>query len=136
MSRFFLLPGLLLSVFVLCGLVLPLSGTAFARPEKAAQNAQARFDAMDADKNGQVSREEFSKAHPQMKDAAFEAIDADKDGSLSFKEWEDFAAGHGKPHPDDEAAPDGAPGEGKADTADGEPKADAPELIIPPKNGR
>ena len=109
-----------------------------ARPEMAGQNAEARFDAMDANKDGKVSREEFFAAQPNMKEGAFAAIDADGDGALTLKEWKDFSAGHGKEGgmgamgamppsaPGDAAAPDA----GKGD-APGQPQG-APTLIMPP----
>lgn len=65
-----------------------------ARPEKAAQ-VETRFQAMDKDKDGKVSREEFFAAHPQMKEGAFVSLDTDKDGFLSLDEWRAFAADHG-----------------------------------------
>jgi hypothetical protein len=67
-----------------------------ARPEMAGRDAEARFAAMDADRNGRVSREEFFAAQPQMKEAAFSAIDADRDDSITPQEWELFSSGHGK----------------------------------------
>lgn len=71
----------------------------FARPEYAdekggPQVVQDRFQAMDTDKDGKVSREEFFARYSQMKDAAFDSIDSDKDGSISPEEWVKFAAGH------------------------------------------
>ena len=105
-----------------------------AMPEMAGQNAADRFTAMDADKDGKVSREEFFAAQPHMKDSAFDALDADKDGFISADEWNAFAAGHGK---------DGGHGMGKGmgdghmpGTAmppqDAAPK-EAPSLIMPKK---
>lgn len=82
-------------------------GQAHARPEQAAHAAAARFEAMDANKDGTVSREEFFAAQPQMKDAAFDAIDADKDGRITLQEWEGFSVGHGKG--DAHAAGEGMP---------------------------
>ncbi len=96
--------------FLVCAVAAGLAATfalysspAQARPEKAGQSAADRFNAMDADKDGKVTREEFFAAQPQMKEAAFLAIDADKDGVLTLEEWEGFSMGHAK---------DSKPGEG------------------------
>lgn len=98
---------------------------AHAKPEMAGQNASARFSAMDGNKDGKVSREEFFAAHPQMREGAFVAIDANADGTLTLEEWEAFAAGHGK-------------GEGMKAPAAGSPapgsSSPAPGLIMPPPN--
>lgn len=107
-----------------------LSSEAMARPEMAGQTPGDRFTAMDADKNGAISREEFFAAQPQMKDAAFDALDADKDGAISAEEWATFTVGHGK---------DGGPGMGEGHAPGmGMPHKDdaakeAPSLIMPPK---
>ncbi len=58
--------------------------------------ADARFDAMDTDKNGTVSWEEFQAAMPQMRQPAFEAIDADSDGAMTGAEWDGFLGRHGE----------------------------------------
>ncbi len=104
--------------------VLLAAPAAQARPEMAGrQNATARFERMDADKNGTLSREEFFAAQPDMKEGAFAAIDADKDGRVSASEWEGFAAGHGR----EEAHMPGAMPRGTI------PQAPAPEAKITPK---
>ena len=54
----------------------------------------SRFDAMDADKDGRISQEEFKKAFPNMTDAAFKTIDADADGGISHEEWATFMQQH------------------------------------------
>lgn len=117
-----------LIVSLIAASLLSVSGQALARPEMAGQNAASRFAAMDGDKDGKVSREEFFAAQSQMKDAAFDAIDADKDGAISLKEWEGFASGHG--HGGD------MPPKGEGAPAPGMPSQDegkaAPELIMPP----
>lgn len=110
-----------LAVAVLVSLSCP----ALARPEMAGQDAASRFSAMDTDKDGKVSREEFFAAQPQMKEAAFTAIDADKDGYITLEEWEGFAKGHGHGGdmpPRDDGAEAGSAGGGKT----------APALIMPP----
>lgn len=54
----------------------------------------SRFDAVDTDKNGSLSPEEFKKGFPNMTDAAFSAIDADKSGGISHEEWAAFMRQH------------------------------------------
>lgn len=93
----------------------------------AGQGADARFAAMDTDKNGSVSREEFFAAQPNMKEGAFAALDTDGDGAISLPEWLVFASGHGKPeeHPT-EQHPEGS----QTEAAPAPSKA--PDLIMPP----
>ena len=62
--------------------------TALALCAVPAHAAADRFDAMDADKNGQVDWNEFQKAIPNMKKPAFDMIDADKSGGISRPEWD------------------------------------------------
>ncbi|MDL2216853.1 EF-hand domain-containing protein [Desulfovibrio sp. OttesenSCG-928-M14] len=110
------------AIFCLCALLLvPHEG--LARPEMAAQHAQNRFTAMDANNDGQVNKEEFLKAQPEMKEAAFDAIDLDKDGAISAAEWENFVVGHGRQ------------GEGGAIPGHNATERKAPALIMPPKSG-
>lgn len=58
--------------------------------------ADARFDAMDTNKNGTVSWEEFEAAMPQMRKPAFEAIDTDSNGAMTAGEWDAFLNHHGQ----------------------------------------
>ncbi len=113
-----------------------------ARPEMGAQNVEARFHAMDTDKNGKVSREEFFAAQPQMKEGAFLAIDADKDNELSLEEWKGFVLDHGKQESRPGAGmgtsgmggmgsmPARAPKDGNS-TSTGPDAGKMPELIMP-----
>ena len=112
-----------------------------ARPEMAGQNAEARFTAMDANKDGKLSREEFFAAQPQMKEGAFAAIDGDNDGFISLEEWLDFATGHGKgggmngmspvkPGHTPQDSSGAAPAPGTAPGGSGQP----PALIMPPRD--
>ena len=86
---------LALSALVL-GFALP--GAAFANPSMAGggmgRGAEASFARMDADKDGNATREEFFAAFPQMKEGAFTSIDKNGDGVISKEEWLAFAKGH------------------------------------------
>lgn len=55
-----------------------------ARAEK--QKAEARFDAMDSNKDGKLSRDEVAGKSAYLADN-FDKLDSDKDGSLG---WEEF----------------------------------------------
>ena len=114
-----------------------------ARPEMAGQNAEARFAAMDANKDGKLSREEFFAAQPQMKEGAFTAIDSDNDGFITLKEWNDFAAGHGKsggmggmPPATPGHAPEGSSGAAPAPDAAPGGSGQPPALIMPPRDAK
>lgn len=67
----------------------------------------------DADKNGQVTKAEFTTA----RDALFTAIDADKDGSITPKEFGEYRKAKfeefRKANPRPEAGEDGRPEDGK-----------------------
>ncbi|MCL1939125.1 MAG: EF-hand domain-containing protein [Desulfovibrionaceae bacterium] len=108
------------------------AASAQARPEMAGQAAAERFSAMDTNKDGKISREEFFAAYPNMKEAAFEAIDTNKDGFISLDEWEVFVKGHSK----DESHAQGKEGSGDAcctpEGASGKDSGKAPDLIMPP----
>lgn len=124
---------LLLAVFAFA-----FAGQAMARPEMAGGSAESRFAAIDADKDGKISREEFFAAQPQMKDSAFDAIDLDKDGSISLQEWVDFAKGHGsamspRGEGHDGAGQDGPGHDGSSRAPESEHRGRAmPDLIMPP----
>ena len=115
-----------------------------ARPEMAGQNAEARFAAMDANKDGKLSREEFFAAQPQMKEGAFAAIDSDNDGFITLKEWTDFSSGHGKggsmggmggmPPAEPGHAPEGSSGAAPAPGATPGGSGQPPALIMPPRD--
>jgi hypothetical protein len=118
------LPALTGLCLVLAALI-AFAPSGHARPERGGQNAEARFTAMDANRDGRVSREEFFAALPTMKEAAFAAIDEDGDGFLTLEEWSRFASGHGRedPHSGDNAQP--APPAPSRDRK-------TPELLLPP----
>lgn len=62
----------------------------------ATAQADEKFSAMDTNKDGFVTWEEFEVGYPQMRKPAFEAIDADKDNKLSHEEWDGFRNRHGQ----------------------------------------
>jgi len=57
--------------------------------------ADERFKSMDTDNKGFVSFEDFQKRYPNMQRPAFDAIDSNKDGQISLEEWRTFFQGHG-----------------------------------------
>ncbi len=59
--------------------------------------ADDHFGAMDTDKDGRISPEEFFAGVPGMKRPAFDIIDADKDGVISHAEWDAFTSRHNRP---------------------------------------
>ncbi len=86
----------------------------FAEEEKKANpKIGEQFDKMDTDKDGKISKEEFSKFFEGLKDKLpkggdkigdklggfsdkiFERLDADKDGKLTKEEFEKFGGGLG-----------------------------------------
>ncbi len=85
------------AMLIPCALVLGLAlaaAPAAAMPGAGKSSAES-FQKMDADKDGKVTREEFAKAHPGMKDSAFGMLDKDQNGCLSQEEWDSFMQGHG-----------------------------------------
>lgn len=56
--------------------------------------ADEKFNAMDVDKDGKVSWEEFKKTYPGMTRAAFDMIDVAQDGYISLEEWDIFSKSH------------------------------------------
>ncbi|MDD2966366.1 MAG: EF-hand domain-containing protein [Desulfovibrionaceae bacterium] len=71
---------------------------AHAAPEACPPDDKAcqRFQQMDADKDGKVSKKEFTAAMPNVNEKAFDMINTEKDEHLSLEEWRVFFAGHGK----------------------------------------
>jgi hypothetical protein len=62
---------------------------------KALPRLLKNFDALDADKNGQISADEMRAARQARHNAAFDKLDTDKNGVLSREE---FNAAHQHPH--------------------------------------
>ena len=105
-----------------------------ARPENAGQTAQSRFAAMDENKDGSLSREEFFKALPSMREEAFGAIDTDAGGTISVAEWNAFFSNHGKPAEGEQGMSMGQPQPkegGEAAKQNDTPKQD---LVMPARN--
>ncbi len=85
----------LLLIFPLCAQAFPGNASGGAQPGTA-PSPETRFKNMDADQDGKVSREEFMRAFPNMREQAFVSLDADQDGFLSLEEWLSFSGGHSK----------------------------------------
>ena len=116
---------------------------ALARPEMTGQAVAERFAAIDTNKDGKISPEEFFAAFPNMKEAAFAAIDTDGDGFISLDEWLAFFKSHSRE--DSKAHSHGPQSTGGADCCPPEEQAKSgtgsvtegnknkiPALIMPP----
>lgn len=57
--------------------------------------ADVRFAALDGDGDSRVTWEEFHTANASIARQGFDIIDADKNGDISLEEWRAFAANHG-----------------------------------------
>jgi hypothetical protein len=66
-----------------------------AAPKTDTDRAEAGFAGMDADRSGAVSFAEFHRRFPRMPRAAFDAIDANRDGEIDREEWRAFSTTHG-----------------------------------------
>ena len=65
-------------------------------PQPAADNrADELFRSMDMDNKGFITFEDFQKRYHNMQRPAFDAIDANKDGNISLEEWRAFFQNHG-----------------------------------------
>ncbi len=66
-----------------------------AADDKAIMDAAVKaFQKADVNGDEKLTKEEFLKAFPGMKEAAFNAIDTAHDGSISRQEWQAFAIDH------------------------------------------
>ena len=72
------------------------AGPAFGQMPTPHSTAMQRFTAADANNDDMLSLKEFQQAFPQLKQAAFDAIDSNRDGEISRTEWEEFTQGHGQ----------------------------------------
>lgn len=80
------------------------------------------FNKIDANKDGKISWEEFTAAHPQMTRQAFDTIDLDKNSYIKSDEWLKFIKEHQRNMKEDKMG-------GKPGTAHPEGKP----MIMPPK---
>lgn len=103
----------------LAALPLLLANTAQANPEMAGQRGLSdSFATMDYNRDGKIDRDEFAKAHPDLRIEAFDAIDINKDKVITREEWDNFAKGH------------------KMKMSMPAPSSHAPHGITPPKDGK
>lgn len=70
------------------------SGDQAQLEEQARKSAEQFYQKADANHDNKLTKEEFMKALPNMKEQAFYAIDTNKDGSISLEEWMAFTVRH------------------------------------------
>ena len=70
------------------------SGDQAQLEEQARKSAEQFYQKADANHDNKLSKEEFLKAQPNIKEQAFYAIDENKDGSISLEEWMAFTVRH------------------------------------------
>lgn len=113
-------------IVVCCALVLVAAAPVCAMP--GAMAGGDKFSAADTDKDGFLSREEFSAAFSGLKKEAFDHIDKDADNKIAAEEWRAFTSGHGKSAPHGDQPADAAHG-----AQSGEKSGDLPVLTPPSK---
>ena len=105
----------------LAALPLLLANTAQANPEMMGQRGLTdSFATMDYNRDDKVDRDEFARAHPDLRTEAFDAIDINKDKVIIREEWDNFVKGHKM----------------KMDMPAPAPSSHAPHGITPPKDGK
>ena len=67
-------------------LALFLSGTALAKPSADGKAKRMTFEACDKNNVGSLSFDEAKECYPRLSKAKFDAIDADSDGRITKKE--------------------------------------------------
>ena len=81
---------LLLYTLVIAGCANPQSNRPFAKRKQAMNDFQKRFQALDVDGNGELSRAEFTKSQAAQRtadpDNLFNSADMNGDGALTFNE--------------------------------------------------
>ena len=80
----------LLYTLIIVGCASPQSNRPFAKRKQAMKDAQKRFQAVDVDGNGSLSRDEFAKSQAAKRaadaDNLFNSADTNSDGALTFSE--------------------------------------------------
>ena len=81
---------LLLYTLVIAGCATPQSNRPFAKRKQAKSDAQKRFQALDVDGNGELSRAEFAESQAAQRsvdpDNVFNSADLNGDGALTSNE--------------------------------------------------
>lgn len=82
------------AIVVLCGSCIALPAAAQQNQSAAARADFPRFDAVDANLDGVISRDEFANALSDIEepDQLFTAADANDDGRISRQEWSEWRA--------------------------------------------
>ncbi len=80
----------LLYTLIIVGCASPQSDRPFAKRKQAMNDAQKRFQIVDVDGNGELSRAEFTKSQAAQRtadpDNLFNSADMNGDGALTFNE--------------------------------------------------
>ena len=81
---------LLLYTLVIAGCANPQSNSPFAKRKQVMNDFKKRFQALDVDGNGELSRTEFSESQAAQRSAdsdnLFKSADSNSDGALTLKE--------------------------------------------------
>jgi Ca2+-binding EF-hand superfamily protein len=80
----------LMCILMMVGCASPQGNRPFAKRKQAMNDAQKRFQAVDVDDNGSLSRDEFAKSQAAKRvadpDKLFNSADTNGDGLLTFSE--------------------------------------------------